>query len=66
MIIDGFPVIEGEENIKKLHKIFRKPKDNFDELKEYIIEEKDSPTTGDIEQWIYEKILIKMDSLENN
>lgn len=64
MIIDGFPVIEGEENIKKLHKIFRKPKDNFDELREYIIEEKDQSTNGDIEQWIYDKLLIKVDEIK--
>lgn len=45
-------------------KIFRKPKDNFQKLREYINQEKDNPTTGDVEQWIYEKLLVKMDEIQ--
>jgi hypothetical protein len=44
-------------------KMFRKPKDNFQKIKEYIIQEKDKLNTGDTEQWVYEKILFKIDEI---
>jgi galactose-1-phosphate uridylyltransferase len=36
----------------------------YDRLKDYIDEEKNKPTTGDTEQWIYEQILSKMDEIK--
>lgn len=48
---------------KEETKMFRKQKDNFQKLKEYIIEEKDKSTTGDVEQWICDKLLIKIDEI---
>ena len=35
----------------------------YNKLKEYITIQKEDVSSGDVEQWIYEKLLIKMDEL---
>jgi hypothetical protein len=35
----------------------------YDRLKEYINQERNKPI-GDLEEWIYEKLLIKMDEIK--
>jgi hypothetical protein len=36
----------------------------YNRLKAYINQEKDKSITGDVEEWIYEKLLIKMDEIK--